>query len=263
MERLLPELRDAPEAVLIPGGALAALPWHAAKLPGRPDGYVLDELAISYMPNIRSLSVARTAWESMPRRVRALAIEVPEPTRSAERLSTTNEVAALRAHQDADFPVTVLSGTEATARRLRDAMARYEFFHFAGHAFADPNDPLAGALVLAHGEHLTIRELLASRIGAGRFAVLSACETASVEDLMSDEMVSLPTALVQCGFSGVVGSLWKAADRPASMLMEAFYEQWRGKRATPREALRAAQQSIRDQRYPSPLAWANFVYVGP
>jgi CHAT domain-containing protein len=47
------------------------------------------------------------------------------------------------------------------------------------------------------------------------------------------------------------------------MLMKAFYQEWRGKSAAPRQALRAAQQWTRDHRYASPLAWANFVYVGP
>jgi CHAT domain-containing protein len=80
---------------------------------------------------------------------------------------------------------------------------------------------------------------------------------------MSDEMVSFPTALMQCGFGGVVGSLWAASDRPTTMLMKAFYQEWRGKSTSPRQALRAAQQWTRDRRYSSPLAWANFVYVGP
>ena len=118
-------------------------------------------------------------------------------------------------------------------------------------------------MLLACDERLTVRELLAGGIGAARFAVLSACETARVEDLMSDEMVSFPTALMQCGFGGVVGSLWAASDRSTSMLMQAFYREWRGKPTGPRQALRAAQQWTRDQRYASPLAWANFVYVGP
>jgi CHAT domain-containing protein len=141
-------------------------------------------------------------------------------------------------------------------------LSQFDVLHFAGHAYADP-DPLAGGMLLAHDESLTIRELLANGIGTARFAVLSACETARVEDLVSDEMVSFPTALMQCGFGGVVGSLWAASDRPTTMLMKAFYQQWRGKPTPPRQALRAAQQWTRDQRYSSPLAWANFVYVGP
>jgi CHAT domain-containing protein len=93
--------------------------------------------------------------------------------------------------------------------------------------------------------------------------VLSACETARVDDLGSDEMVSLPTALMQCGFGGVVGSLWPASDKATVMLMKAFYREWQGRSAAPKQALRSAQQWTRDQRYASPLAWANFIYVGP
>jgi CHAT domain-containing protein len=168
----------------------------------------------------------------------------------------------VHAHHGAEFRVIWLPGAEATRPRLREALSQFDVLHFAGHAHADP-DPLTGGLLLAHDEFLTIGELLASGIGAARFAVLSACETARVEDLMSDEMVSFPTALMQCGFGGVVGSLWAASDRPTTMLMKAFYQEWRGKSTAPQQALRAAQQWTRDRRYSSPLAWANFVYVGP
>lgn len=261
MESLLPRLADAAEMVLIPGGSLAGLPWHAAKLPGRSAGHVLDRLAVSYMPNVRSLPVARAAWRSMPPSLRALAVEAPEPT-SAPPLRTTAEISAVQACHGVDFRVIWLPGTEATRPRLREALSQFDVLHFAGHAQAD-SDPLAGGILLAHDEFLTIRDLLANGIGASRFAVLSACETARVEDTMSDEMVSVPTALMQCGFGGVVGSLWAASDKPSTMLMKAFYQEWRGKSASPRQALRAAQQATRDGRYASPLAWANFVYVGP
>lgn len=261
MERLLPRLQDVAEVVLIPGGALAGLPWHAAKLPGRSTGHVLDQIAVSYMPNARALPVARAAWQSMPSSLRALAIEAPEPT-SAPVLPTADEIAAVQACHSAEFRVIWLPGAEATRPQLRRALSQFEVLHFAGHARADP-DPLAGGLLLAQDECLTIRELLASGIGAARFAVLSACDTARVEDLMSDEMVSFPTALMQCGFGGVIGSLWAASDRPTTMLMKAFYREWRGNATSPRQALRAAQQWTRDRRYASPLAWANFVYVGP
>ena len=44
--------------------------------------------------------------------------------------------------------------------------------------------------------------------------------------------------------------------------MEAFYQQWQGGRASPVQALRRAQQQVRQGRYASPLFWAPFVYVG-
>ena len=171
---------------------------------------------------------------------RALAIEAPEPT-SAPVLLTADEIAAVQACHSAEFRVIWLPGAEATRPQLRRALSQFEVLHFAGHAHADP-DPLAGGLLLAPDECLTIRELLASGIGAARFAVLLACDTARDEDLMSDEMVSFPTALMQCGFGGVIGSLWAASDRPTTMLMKAFYREWRDNATSPRQALRAAQQ---------------------
>jgi CHAT domain-containing protein len=208
------------------------------------------------------MPAARAAWRNAPSPLRALAIEAPEPT-SGPVLSTADEIAAVCAKQGADFAVTRLPGPQATSSRLREALGQYDVLHFAGHAYADLDDPLAGALLLANDERLTIRDLLAGGIGAARFAVLSACETARVGDLWTDEMVSFPTALVQCGFGGVVGSLWVAGDLPTTMLMEAFYREWPSPASTPRQALRAAQQRMRDGVYASPLNWANFVYVGP
>ena len=81
-----------------------------------------------------------------------------------------------------------------------------------------------------------------------RFAVLSACETTRVEDSLSDELVNFPTALLQCGLSGVVGTLWTSHDRASSVLMDAFYQEWQGSRVPPAEALRRAQQRIRASR---------------
>ena len=89
------------------------------------------------------------------------------------------------------------------------------------------------------------------------------CETARAEDPLSDEIVNFPTALLQCGLSGVVGSLWTSHDRASAMMMEAFYREWQGRQAPPAEALRTAQKWTREHRFASPLFWANFVYVGP
>jgi hypothetical protein len=130
MERLLPRLAGATEVVLIPDGVLAGLPWHAAKLPGGSAGHVLDHLAVSYLPNVRSLPLAREAWRSMPPSLRVLAVEAPEPT-SPPPLRTADEVAAVQACHDADFRVIWLPGAEATRPRLREALSQFEVLHFA------------------------------------------------------------------------------------------------------------------------------------
>ena len=262
LHRLISRLSDAPHAVFIPGGRLSALPWHAARVPGPHGRHVLDQLALSYMPNIRSLPRARTAWSNPAHPVRALAIGQPMPSAAAP-LSTDTEIAAVCAHDGEGFRVTRLPGTEATVAVLRGALSRFQVIHFAGHATAVPDDPLASAMIMAQDQSLTVRDLLAMGTGAARFAVLSACNTASVQDPLSDEIVNFPTALLQCGLGGVVGTLWRSYDKPSTMVMDIFYREWQGNHAPPPEALRSAQKWTRDHGFASPLTWANFVYVGP
>ena len=263
MSRVTPALDGEAHAIVIPGGPLATLPWHAASIPGRPAGYVLDRLAISYMPNIRSVPRARAAGADMTAPLRVLAIEQPVPTSMPPLPSVDAEIAAVCSCHSDRFQVTRLPGTGATADAVREALSRFQVIHFAGHAEADPGDPLASAMIMADDERLTVGDMLARDIGMARFAVLSACATARAEDPLSDELVNFPTALLQCGLSGVVGTLWTSHDRASSVLMDAFYQEWQGSRVPPAEALRRAQQRIRASRFASPLFWANFVYVGP
>jgi len=263
MSLVTPALDGEAHAIVIPGGSLAALPWHAARIPGRPARYLLDRLAVSYMPNIRSLPRARTAGEDMTAPLRALAIEQPMPTSMPLLPSVDAEIAAVCSHHSDRFQVTRLPGAEATADAVQEALSRFQVIHFAGHAIADPGDPLASAMIMAHDKPLTVGDMLARDIGTARFAVLSACATARAEDPLSDELVNFPTALLQCGLSGVVGSLRPASDEASLALMAAFYREWQGSRVRPAEALRRAQQQMRESRFASPVYWASFVYVGP
>ena len=59
MSRQCRRLKGETHAIVIPGGRLATLPWHAARIPGQPARYVLDKLAVSYMPNLRSVPRTR------------------------------------------------------------------------------------------------------------------------------------------------------------------------------------------------------------
>jgi CHAT domain-containing protein len=92
---------------------------------------------------------------------------------------------------------------------------------------------------------LRLRDLLTMRLRL-RLAVLSACETLPPGTDLPDEVVSLPTGLLQAGVGGIVASLWAVPDRATAMLMIEFYRRWRWDKLTPAEALRRAQQWLRD-----------------
>lgn len=95
-------------------------------------------------------------------------------------------------------------------------------------------------------EPLTLRDLLRGSPLDARLAVLSACETAVPGVDLPDEVVSLPTGLLQAGAAGVVGSLWAVSDLSTMVLMARFYALWRSDGLDPPEALRRAQQWVRD-----------------
>jgi CHAT domain len=261
MRTLVEHLGQSERAILIPGGILSALPWHAAKLPGPGSRHVADLVALSYAPNIRALAAARAALGPAGR-LSVLAINQPEPT-SQRMLKTAADIAAVCAQQSGTFLVTEMPGREATRSAILDSMSRFQAIHFAGHGFAQPDDPLTSGLLMANDEPLTVRDLLAHGVGTAQFAVLSACETARAGNELTDEMVSLPTALLQCGLASVVGSLWYVLDNAAPVMMRVFYDRWQRERMHPALALREAQTFARDHGYGSPLLWASFIHEGP
>jgi CHAT domain-containing protein len=79
-----------------------------------------------------------------------------------------------------------------------------------------------------------------------RLAVLSACETLLPGTELPDEVVSLPTGLIQAGAAGVIASMWAVPDLPTTILMIEFYEHWRRTPDDPGAALRLAQIWLRD-----------------
>jgi CHAT domain-containing protein len=129
---------------------------------------------------------------------------------------------------------------------VRERLQEYAVLHFSCHGVAGLARPLEGGLVMAHDEMLTLREMLALRLENARLAALSACETGVPGTDLPDEVIGLPSGLLQAGVAGVVASLWSVADLSTMMLMARFFELWKGKGLEPPQALRRAQIWVRD-----------------
>jgi CHAT domain-containing protein len=76
--------------------------------------------------------------------------------------------------------------------------------------------------------------------------VLSACETSIAGFGAPDEVISLPSGLLEAGVAGVVASRWRVPDLSAAILMVRFYAEWTSTGDDPAAALRAAQRWMRD-----------------
>lgn len=246
MGPVVKEIAGATEAVLVAGGLLGMLPLHAAWTDDneRPTGrqYALDVLPLSYAPNARSLTSAR-ATASNVRPGRLLVVAEPRPV-SGARLPYASAEAEV---STAAFPgpQMVLSGGSATPRNFGAGASAADVLHLACHGFADLAQPLESGLRLAGDRAVTLRDLMAMQLQV-HLAVLSACETSLPGMELPDEVVALPTGLLQAGVAGVVASMWTVPDRATSMLMTDFYRRWRWEKGKPVHALRDAQCWMRD-----------------
>ena len=234
----------ARQAVLITAGLWGLLPLHAAwteDFPA-PTGrrYALDIVTFSYAPGARALAKSQARAQAIPADG-LLAVDNPDGSLVFSR----QEVEAVRSY----FPTeraNVLQGVAATRHAVLDQFPNFPIYHFSTHGWAGWSEPLEGGLLMAGGSTLTLADLLDLRLEGARLAVLSACETGIPGTKLPDEVVSLPTGLVQAGVAGVVASLWAVNDLSTAMLMERFYRLWRQDGLTPAEALCEAQCWLRD-----------------
>jgi CHAT domain-containing protein len=285
---LVAELDHLGAVTLVPLGALAMLPLHAAKV-GRDGARALDRLVFSYAPNGRVMTTVEES-STAPPGAAARMLVVADPGEDYGRLATTDsEIACLRRH----FPAaTVLEGDDARRDRVLAELPTHTAYHFACHGRAEEEDPLASRLLLP-GADLTVRDLLNVRLSGACLAVLSACETSVPHPEVFDEVVGLPSALLQAGVPAVIGSLWEVPERATLLLVGRFYELWHGRGMPPVVALNQAQRWLRDatnaelraasrdylrwpnrltgkaearwgssRDYADPDAWAAFVYTG-
>jgi hypothetical protein len=205
------------QVTLIPTGLLALLPLHAAWTgdASAPIGrrYALDVLTIRYAPSAvalgRSLDGATIPADGL------LAVDNPD----GSLVFSNHEVEAARSYFPSDR-TTVLARGAATRQHVLNRLPDFPVYHFSTHGWAGWSEPLQGGVLLAGGAALTLGDILDLRLQGARLAVLSACETGIPGTKTPDEVVSIPTSLVQAGVAGVVASLWAVNDLSTAMLME-------------------------------------------
>lgn len=236
--------------IVIPTGALAFLPLHAAWTDDArtPTGrrYALDEACLSLAPTALSLAPARQRSTALDAAASLLVISNPEPS-AATPLAYAGIEARMAASHLA--PAQQLEGRAATVEAVRAHLRSHAVAHFACHARSVPEDPRRSGILHAHDRMLTVADLVALDLPGARLAVLSACETGIPGAEAPDEVIGIATALFAAGFAGVVASLWPVLDASTLLVITRFYEYWRGadgERSDPAEALVLAQRWVRD-----------------
>lgn len=299
MGPLAEDLREHGDSlvVLLPSGALAAAPLHAAPYAGTAT-CLIDEVDVAFSPSASAYSHAADAASrttGLPPRLAA--IGNPLPARTPLPFAEA-EVESLRALFPGEPGVAVRE--RATSGRLVELLNDANYVHLACHGVYDGGDPFASHLSLAGGEQLNLADIV--QLGMFehvRLAFASACESAASDTArLPDEAVGFPGAFLQGGASGVIGTLWAVADLATALLVLRCYElhlQSEAGELAPAAALRRAQIWLREltgrelvefterysalrfaagreialaRRYPGmrpfadPEHWAGFVAVG-
>jgi tetratricopeptide (TPR) repeat protein len=226
--------------VLVPTGALHALPW--ASLPsmvGRP---------VSVCP---SAALWRRAAESSPRRqARIVLVAGPGLPAAPDEIA---DIASL-------YPSALrFVGDRARVEHVHRAIDGATLVHIAAHGTFRADNALFSSLRLSDGP-LTVYDL-ETLARAPHMLVLSACDSGLSAVHPGDELMGLASALLSLGTSMLVASVIPIPDDATQVLMQEFYGAMK-RGLGPAAALATAQARFVDEQHKTRAAAAAFVCLG-
>lgn len=192
-----------------------------------------------------------------------------EPAAVEQLFYSKRELANLR--EVAGPESFVATGFDATREKLAAAdLTGYAILHFATHGIIDPKQPEKSGLLLSlvdrngrsQNGFVGLQDIYNLHAPVD-LVVLSACRTGLGKDVRGEGLIGLTRGFMYAGASSVIASLWKVDDEATAELMKRFYSNLLQKGMTPAAALRAAQNSIRQEpQWRSPYFWAAFTLQG-
>ncbi|PVF91516.1 hypothetical protein CPB86DRAFT_719275 [Serendipita vermifera] len=246
-------------------GPLAFLPLHAAGVygPGTADSQISNYVISSYAPTLSSLlDPPRSPITSS---FNLLSVIQPSAPVASSILNTNQELEYIR-RRVAGRGHVVLEGEAGTKERVTRGMEECNWLHLACHGIQVPDEPTKSALLLEDG-HLTLEEIIRLDLPHAEFAFLSACQTTTGDEKLSEEAVHIAGGMLLAGYRSVVATMWSIRDELAPMVTDEFYRHLmkEGERPDPRkaaEALHMSVQKLRKQPGVQLTDWIPFVHLG-
>ncbi|KAF8951900.1 CHAT domain-containing protein [Flammula alnicola] len=263
-------------------GPLSFLPIHGAGLYGRKKntaGPCLSDFAISsYTPTVGAL-LERTKKSQNIKADQNLSglvmVSQPNTPLLPSIPGTTREIRAIeQVLKGTKHSVLCLEGDVASKSRVIKEMETHPWIHFACHAIQETSNPLESGFYL-YDKRLDLAEIIQKRLPTAEFAFLSACQTSTGDEKLSEEAVHLAGGMLAAGYQGVVATMWSIQDRHGPKIAGDFYTSVLS-RGTPDEgeglksgaaahALHYAIQQIRKTLGDSEgslLVWVPYVHMG-
>jgi CHAT domain-containing protein len=160
----------------------------------------------------------------------------------------------------------VLNDHEGTKNRVIKAMAESNWLHLACHGIQRQDEPTKSGLILEDGR-LTLEEIIQLDLPNAEFAYLSACQTITGEETLSDEAVHIAGGMLLAGYRGVVATMWSIEDDLAPEVADEFYRhimegEGRPDNRKAAEALHYSIHKLRKKREMPLTSWIPFVHMG-
>ena len=265
-----------------PTGPLAFLPLHAAGIYGQngrtPPGSCISDFAISsYTPTVSSLlqKLKESIHVREPASSKLLIISQPNTPGCPPIPQTTKEMNCIwRVIGTSNGESLRLEGVSASVNCVKLEMESHGSIHLACHASQSLEDPLKSSFYL-HDGRLELSEIMKQKFAIRELAFLSACQTSTGDEKLSDEAVHLAAGMLAAGYRSVVATMWSIKDRYGPVVAECFYKDLieRGKASGQTgiigshaaHALHHAIQGIREtvgDTEQGLLTWVPYVHYG-
>jgi CHAT domain-containing protein len=169
--------------------------------------------------------------------------------------------------------VQSVEGNNLTVEQGLEYMEKFSSIHLACHASQDQKEPLKSRF-LFHDGPLTLSQIMQKNLRNADFAFLSACQTSTGGDYLSEEAVHLAGGMLAAGYCRVVATMWAIQDSHAPEIAKDFYDYLLAHQCGSASgfdgsqsayALHYAIQKLRQRLDNSPnslLTWAPYVHFG-
>jgi len=167
-----------------------------------------------------------------------------------------------------------LEGASASVTQVKLEMETHGSIHFACHASQSLATPLKSGFYLHDGQ-LKLVEIMKQKFAVRELAFLSACQTSTGDNKLSEEVVHLAAGMLAAGYRSVVATMWSIKDKFGPIVAESFYKDLmeRGKISGQpgldgSHAARALHHAIQDLRMTlggteqDLLTWVPYVHFG-
>ncbi|KAK0493939.1 CHAT domain-containing protein [Armillaria luteobubalina] len=218
---------NLPRSWWCPTGPLAFLPIHAT------GDYRINEwgtklsdyVVSSYTP---TLTILLDKLEKTRMFKGVLAVSQPNAPEMSNLPRTNKELQKIKEQVSTKVFVKYLRGKEATPDTVLQGMSTCNCVHMACHATQEKAKPLDSTFHLHPSPsyldgHLPLSQVIAESFPDADFAYLSACQTTTGDETLTEESVHLAAGMLMAGYQSVVATLWPIRDADAPHVADEVY----------------------------------------